>query len=116
MYSYFLQINIKSFLKHKMLNDYMIKLKRVLYTWFNKGVLHNICFFFLKKNIYRNTIIKSPHVNKQSQDQFEIQTYNIVFMIKVIFLHRLFFNNILKVIENLKSVGIDLKYSFHEKK
>lgn len=78
-------------------------------------MLNSICFFFLKKNIYRNTIIRSPHINKQSQDQFEIQTYNIIFLIKVIFLHKLFFNSILKKFETLKSLGIDLKYRFHEK-
>ena len=56
----------------------------------------NYYYTFKRKNIYSNTtIIRSPHVNKQSQEQFEIRTYNNLITIS---LYSLINNNIKLII------------------
>ena len=108
-------MKIKSFIKNNLISDFLILLKRVLNLNIktkndkNKSIIH------LSKNIYRNTVIRSPHINKQAQEQFEIRTYNNLVNLSLCLLTNSNIKLIIDIIYQNLPIGIDSKIIILEK-
>ena len=113
--NYFIKIKIKSFIKNNLIKDFLILLKRVLSLNIKSKKETKQIITHLRKNIYRNTIIRSPHVNKQSQEQFEIRTYNNLITIPLYSLTSSNVKSIINIINNNLPIGVDSKISIFEK-
>jgi ribosomal protein S10 len=113
-------------------------LKSFLHFLVNQSHKNDVFFltkiFFLKKNKQIFTLLKSPHVNKSAQEQFEVKTltlqinFNVVNIYKcLIFLKKInntlfadisfklkFFHNVKKQISLIKTINNKnkLKYDF----
>ena len=113
--NYSIKIKIKSFIKNNLISDFLILLKRVLNLNIktkndkNKSIIH------LSKNIYRNTVIRSPHINKQAQEQFEIRTYNNLVNLSLCLLTNSNIKLIIDIIYQNLPIGIDSKIIILEK-
>ena len=113
--NYCIKIKIKSFIKNNLISDFLILLKRVLNLNIktkndkNKSIIH------LSKNIYRNTVIRSPHINKQAQEQFEIRTYNNLVNLSLCLLTNSHIKLIIDIIYQNLPIGIDSKIIILEK-
>jgi len=113
--NYCIKIKIKSFIKNNLISDFLILLKRVLNLNIktkndkNKSIIH------LSKNIYRNTVIRSPHINKQAQEQFEIRTYNNLVNLSLCLLTNSNIKLIIDIIYQNLPIGIDSKIIILEK-
>ena len=69
----------------KLLEDYIKTLKKLTEK--------DTSYFRLPTKIKKFTVLRSPHVNKQSREQFEIRTHR-----------RLFYFNNIKNIENISNI------------
>jgi len=113
--NYCIKIKIKSFIKNNLISDFLILLKRILNLNIktkndkNKSIIH------LSKNIYRNTVIRSPHINKQAQEQFEIRTYNNLVNLSLCLLTNSNIKLIIDIIYQNLPIGIDSKIIILEK-
>ena len=113
--NYCIKIKIKSFIKNNLISDFLILLKRVLNLNIktkndkNKSIIH------LSKNIYRNTVIRSPHINKQAQEQFEIRTYNNLVNLSLCLLTNSNIKLIIDIIYQNLPIGINSKIIILEK-
>jgi ribosomal protein S10 len=113
--NYSISVKVKSFIKNNLISDFLILLKRVLNLNTKTKNNKKETITHLSKNIYRNTIIRSPHVNKQAQEQFEIRTYNNLINIPLYLLTNSNINLIINLIYNNLPIGIDSRITIIEK-
>ena len=104
---YKIKIRLKSFINIDLIQNYLILLRRLLFTNIKSKNLYLSNTITLEKNLYKNTIIRSPHVNKQSQEQFEIRTYNCLIILNLKSLTYNSIKNILRVIKSNIPIGFD---------
>ena len=81
-------ISIESFYLNNIIAFYT-NLKRLLflntYLFKNKKLLFlSLKFFILPKKIKKHTLLRSPHVNKKSREQFETRTYKAIVYINTL--------------------------------
>jgi small subunit ribosomal protein S10 len=112
--NYKIRIRLKSFIKIDLVNNFLLLLRRLLMIYIKSNNLYLTQTIVLEKNLYKNTIIRSPHVNKQSQEQFEIRTYNCLITANIKFLSKKNLNNIMKLIELNIPFGFDVSINILE--
>lgn len=102
-----IKIRLKSFVKIDLIKNFLILLRRLLFSYNKSQNLSLSNTIILEKNLYKNTIIRSPHINKQSQEQFEIRTYNCLIILNLNSLTYYNVNNFLKLIKSNLPIGFD---------
>ena len=112
--NYKIKIRLKSFIKIDLVNNFLLLLRRLLMFYIKSNDLYLTQTITLEKKLYRNTIIRSPHVNKQSQEQFEIRTYNCLISVDFKFLSKKNLNAIIKLIELNVPAGFDVSIDILE--
>ena len=111
---YKIKIRLKSFINIDLIQSYLILLRRLLFTNIKSKNLYLSNTITLEKNLYKNTLIRSPHVNKQSQEQFEIRTYNCLIILNLKSLTYNSIKNILRVIKSNIPIGFDFHIDINE--
>ena len=86
------------------LTKFCIKIQKII------GFINYFKSIKLPKKIQKFTVLRSPHVNKKSREQFEIRTYKRIFIISTFEIKLIFL--LFKKIQNKLPANIIIKLAY----
>lgn len=101
---YTIHLNLKSFDM-----DNLKKTEKYIFSMFNFLNKNQIKYKTNPKKCKKITVLRSPHIDKKSREQFQLVTFKRTLSVSLSDKNTLFF--IFEILKDMKSVGVEIEIS-----